>query len=121
MRRPAEFISINHRIKQELNKQKIVPSVFARTIGVSLASILRLLNSDTCSVHRLAQYSKVLNYNFFAEIGEKLNIASPESKKIAPLNNEIEILKNELSAKEQEIVTLKRMIKLVTGKNTDEI
>ena len=121
MKRPNDFISINGSIKRQMDNQKLSPAEFARMARVSTASILRMINTDTCSVHRLAQYSKLLNYNFFAEISHELKIEKPQSPAESTFIASINDLNKQLSEKEAEITTLKRMIKLVTGKNTDEI
>jgi len=121
MKRPNDFISVNESIKKQMDNQKLSPAEFARMASVSTASILRMINTDTCSVHRLAQYSKLLNYNFFAEISQELNIKTPESPTESTFIATINDLNKQLDEKEAEITTLKRMIKLVTGKNTDDI
>ncbi|MCT4637362.1 MAG: helix-turn-helix transcriptional regulator [Bacteroidales bacterium] len=112
--------SVNYRIKKEMRKQKVIPTEFARRIGVSVSSITRMLSVDTCSVSRLQEYSEALNHNFFTELADELNINYPESDKVSQLKAEIKKLKNIIRDKDGEIKTLRSTITLISGNNTTD-
>jgi len=90
----------------------------AKRLNLTAQTMNTFQDAKDCSVSRLKSYSKVLNYNYFTEIAEELDIPEPKLKlveekdaQISLLEKEIEKLKYEQALKDKEIEVLNRSIR----------
>ena len=67
------------RVDQVMNEKMIKKADFARLLNLHSTSVNGMYNRKSISLARLVQASKKLNYNFFREIADNLNISEPQA------------------------------------------
>ena len=100
---------IVNRIDKLCEKKRILPVELSRRLGVTASTIYLFRRSKNCDVDRLWDICKVLDYNFFRELSEEVDIAEPT-------NTVIEKLQNEIIEKDREIDKLKDVIRIISGR-----
>ena len=98
-------IDVNSMINAQMRRKNISASDLGRKINVSRTTAYSLSQRESIPVNRLIDLSKALNYNFFTEIANQLNITQPDprnqegeslTEKIAKLETQLEVLKDVL-------------------------
>lgn len=97
-------------VKREVQRKRVSVSELSRALKINTSSASGMLQSPTFQVHRLAELSEFLNYNFFREIAALLPYTDPvyvnESKQ-----SEVEELKSRLKELEMENTILRKTLK----------
>ena len=111
------------RIFRICEEQKLSKAQLAFKMNLSKQSMTALSKAVDCTVLRLKQYSEKLNYNFFQEIANELDVEQPFSHSYTEVQKEMEELRNrlakqeeEINLKNREIETLNRALSLIGGK-----
>jgi len=100
---------INKRVEKLVRKKQISNKDFAAMLGKRGNSMHYFYNRLGCDIDLLWDISKALDYNFFREIAQQINIVAPESSKTDELQQKIKM-------QEIEINLLKECIQLLGGK-----
>ena len=69
--------TIGQLIKEEVYKQNLLITDFAKDICCERANVYKIFDRNTMDIEQLARISKVLNKNFFEEIAKDYDLAEP--------------------------------------------
>jgi len=112
----SSICCINTRIKEYLRKNRIRSKEFAPRINLKPNSLNIFLNGYRCDVDRLWQVSNALNYNFFSELADEIQIEQPkreEPREMTELRQKVQKLETELKTERQQVHDLKLELKVL--------
>jgi transcriptional regulator with XRE-family HTH domain len=66
-------------IRQKMEEKGLTQTKLAKVLQVTTSSVFQMLNSNSMSLHRLEQLSRVLGYNFFAELSKLPGLPGTEA------------------------------------------
>lgn len=96
-------------IRREMKHKQLSTADVAQKLNFGVTSTYSIFRRKYISVQHLADFSEVLQYNFFNEIGSKFSL--PE-----PANEEVSALQERVKELELEVSFLRRTIKDMMGK-----
>ncbi len=108
------MVDIGNIIKEHCYSQHYSLITLAGQIDLSPSTLYKSLNSNSLSVQRLDQISRVLNHNFFIHFIE--NTGSSESQ-LLDLTNQNKELTAKVAALQNEITYLKEINALLNARN----
>lgn len=65
-------------VEAEIDRQHITKAILAHRLNVAPGTIQGMYERKRIPIHQLMKFSKVLNYNFFRVIADKLDIQNPQ-------------------------------------------
>lgn len=98
-------------IQREMRKRHLTAAGLARSLRVNPASINGMMSRPTMQVHKLAELSDVLQYNFFREIATLFPYTEPDYT-IPPDRSEVEALQKRVKELELEVSILRQVCKI---------
>jgi transcriptional regulator with XRE-family HTH domain len=87
------------RVYQVMSEKHILPTQFARMLGVSPNSVFRLFKMKSADLDKIRRISVAMNYDFIAEIGA----TSQNMKAIADLEAAGEVAAQDFASKESKL------------------
>jgi hypothetical protein len=87
------------RVYQVMSEKHILPTQFARMLGVSPNSVFRLFKMKSADLDKIRRISVAMNYDFIAEIGA----TSQNMKAIADLKAAGEVAAQDFASKESKL------------------
>jgi transcriptional regulator with XRE-family HTH domain len=88
------------RIYQVMSEKHILPTQFARMLGVSPNSVFRLFKMKSADLDKIRRISVAMNYDFIAEIGA----TSQNMKAITDLEAAGEVAAQDFASKESKLL-----------------
>ncbi|QIA09534.1 hypothetical protein [Draconibacterium halophilum] len=102
-------------VKRVMKSKQVTGADIARALNMHPTSVNGMLHRPTMQVHKLADLSHFLQYNFFRELAEKLPYAEPDCSD-PELAKENKDLKNRVKELELEVNILRQTIRELAGK-----
>lgn len=96
-------------INRELEKRNLTSAEVGRKLNLNQSSAYYILKRKNISVQHVAEFSEILQYNFFRELAAKFPYAEPANEEVSTLQERVKEL-------ELEVSFLRRTIKDMMGK-----
>jgi hypothetical protein len=121
--RPVDTIHMGQIIMRVMKSRSLSKNKLAKILNVTPPTISLMVKGHSIQSDRLIAVSKVLNYNFFAEIADAINVLSDSGKgheltgdtKSRDLQSKVADMEAELHFVKEENVFLKHIIELLAG------
>ncbi|MDD2798734.1 MAG: hypothetical protein PHV20_09105 [Bacteroidales bacterium] len=104
-----ETINEYNMVHRELKHKQLDTREVAARLGLKYQTAYSLMQRQNYTVHEMARFSKLCEYNFFAELATQYNYAEPADAEKTVLQDRIKEL-------ETEIAVLRRTFKDLMGK-----
>ena len=100
-------------VEREVKRHKYSKTDLAKMLQVHPASVSGFFIRGSIRLNRLVQFSKILNYNVFQEIANRLEIPHPEpanngEEEIKRLKEEVESYKKQVHDLEIQVATMEK-------------
>jgi len=105
-----ETLSVNSMIIRELKRNHITDSALARALKIDQSTVSGMFRRSTIQIHRVAQISEFLKYNFFREIAQQLPYQEPDYTEPIDRTEVIE-LQSRIKDLELEVSILRQTLK----------
>lgn len=105
-------LNLKHRVNRQVQQSGKSIQKLAREMDMSYSGVWQMLGREQLTLERLAQLSRVLQYNFFRELAQDFEYPNPDYSNTAE-RNENAVLQKRVQELELEVRVLKEAIGLM--------